>query len=33
MNAIELSVIGLKAGGCVLGMIIFYWTRKMILGK
>jgi hypothetical protein len=33
MTSVELAVIGLKAGGCLLGLIIFWWTRKMILGK
>jgi len=27
----SLAVVGLKAGGCVLGLIIFIWIRKMLL--
>lgn len=33
MTAVELSDILLKAGGCVIGLIIFYWVRGILLGK
>jgi hypothetical protein len=29
----ELVSIGLRAGGAVLGIIVFYWVRCIILGK
>jgi len=32
MTASEFELIALKAGGAVLGLIIFYWVRLMILG-
>lgn len=32
MTADEFQVIALKAGGAVLGLIIFWWTRKILLG-
>ena len=33
MTDMELQVIALKAGGAVLGLIVFYWTRGIVLGK
>lgn len=32
MTQMELQIILLKAGGAVLGMVVFYWTRKIIRG-
>lgn len=29
----DLQVIALKAGGAVLGLIVFAWTRVIILGN
>lgn len=33
MNIVELEELALKAGGAVIGIIIFAWTRYIILGK
>jgi len=33
ITAGELEIILLKAGGAVLGLIIFWWTYKIIRGK
>jgi len=29
----ELEILALKAGGAVLGLLVFYWTRLIIRGK
>lgn len=29
----QIEQIAIKAGGAVLAIIIFYWTRKIILGR
>lgn len=33
INYTELNDIVLKIGAAILGLIIFIWTRKIILGK
>jgi len=33
INIEELEVLLLKAGGAVLGLIVFYWTYKIVRGK
>jgi len=33
MTANEFEIISLKAGGAVLGLIVFYLVRLMILGR
>lgn len=33
ITASELEIILLKAGGAVLGLIIFWWVYKIIRGK
>lgn len=33
MTGSELETILLKAGGAVIGMIAFWWIRRMVLGK
>jgi hypothetical protein len=29
----ELRLLFLQAGGAVLGLIVFYWTRLIVLGR
>lgn len=33
MTINELQVLAIKAGGAVLGIIVFAWTRKIVRGK
>lgn len=33
ITAAELEVILLKAGGAVLGLIVFWWVYKIVRGK
>lgn len=33
INITELTELALKAGGAVLGMVVYIWIRKIILGR
>lgn len=33
ITSAELELLALKAGGAVLGLIVFYWVRLIIRGK
>jgi len=32
ITSVEIETLALKAGGAVLGLIVFWWIRKIVLG-